>query len=71
MIRAGHTLSALEARDQRDAHSALAYAEALGRIEALWAEARALNPDIGRDWREDLVADLAIARAINGRAPAA
>src|SRR5262245_4244618 len=56
MIRAGEALSALEARDQRDAHSALTYREALSRIEALWAEARALNPDIGRDWREDLVA---------------
>jgi hypothetical protein len=71
MIRAGQPLSDLEARDQREAHSALTYTEALGRFEALWSEARALNPDIGRDWREDLVADLAIARAINGCAPAA
>jgi hypothetical protein len=71
MIRPGAALSALEARLQRDAYRGLTYGEAAARMAALWAEARALNPDIGNDWQEDLAADLAVARAVNGLSPAA
>ena len=69
MIRAGRALSDLEARDQREAYRNLTYTEALNRIASLWVEARALNPDIGQDWRDDLAPDLAVARAINGYPP--
>lgn len=62
-------MSELEARDQREAYGNLTYAEALGRFASLWAEACALNPDIGLDWREDLASDFAVARAINGYPP--
>lgn len=44
----------------------MSYQQALELFGALWAEARALNPDIGRDWTSDLEADLAVARAVNG-----
>ena len=70
MIRPGDALFEFEAREQREAYEHLTYAEALRRFASLWSEARALNPDIGSDWREDLTAVLAVARAINGRAPA-
>jgi len=70
VIRPGRALSELNARDQRDAYRHLTYADAVSRIASLWAEARALNPDIGQDWRDDLLADLAVARAINGLPPA-
>ena len=69
MIRPGRALSELEGREQREAYRNLTYTEALSRFASLRAEARALNPDIGRDWREDLASDLAVALAINGRSP--
>jgi len=69
MIRDAQALSDLDARDQREAYTNLTYAEALGRMASLWAEARALNPDIGQDWRHDLAPALAVARAINGLPP--
>ena len=33
---------------------------------ALWAEARALGAATGDDWEQDLAADRAVARAVNG-----
>lgn len=71
MIRPSDSLRELEARYQRDAYAGLTYEQALRRFAALWAEACALNPDIGVDWRDDLQADLAVARAVNGLPPAA
>jgi hypothetical protein len=71
MIRAGRVLSELEEWEQREAYRDVTYTEALGRIASLWAEACALNPDIGEDWREDIASNLAVARAINGLSPTA
>ena len=70
MIVASPSLKAFEEQYQRQAFRDLTYVAALARFAALWAEARALNPDLGADWREDLVADLAVARAVNGFPPA-
>jgi hypothetical protein len=69
MIVPSEKLAELEARYLRDAFSDLTYEEALERFAALWAEACALNPQMGKDWREDLEPDLAIARAVNGLPP--
>ncbi|HET7584463.1 MAG TPA: hypothetical protein VFK13_06115 [Gemmatimonadaceae bacterium] len=54
----------------------MSYAEALERFTALWTYARQINPTLGAmpseaDWRDDLRADLAIARAVNGLPPTA
>lgn len=70
MIRDTQRLREFEACYQREAFRNLAYEEALGIFEALWVEARQLNPDFGDDWREDLEADFALARALNGLPPA-
>jgi hypothetical protein len=43
--------------------------DALARFAALWVHARALNPDFGSDWLDDLEPDLAVARAVNGLPP--
>lgn len=40
--------------------------DALAVFEALWRQALLLNPDFPGDWREDLAADLQVARAVNG-----
>jgi hypothetical protein len=71
MIQPSPRLRELEARYQREAYAGLTYVEALARFTALWAEACIVNPDIGADWEEDLQADLAVARAVNGLPPAA
>ena len=70
MVRSSEALAAFEARYQREAYRGLSYPDALARFGALWAEARALHPDLGDDWEQDLAADLAVARAVNGLPPA-
>jgi hypothetical protein len=62
-------LAALEARYERDAFRNLSHQAALEIFAALWAEARALNPELGADWLDDLAADRAVARAVNGLPP--
>ncbi|MFN2399796.1 MAG: hypothetical protein ABR543_14345 [Gemmatimonadaceae bacterium] len=69
MIRRTRRLDELEANYEREAFSSLSYEAALQRFAAMWAEARALNPDIGADWLEDLESDFAVARALNGLPP--
>ncbi|MDE0422713.1 MAG: hypothetical protein OXK76_17745 [Gammaproteobacteria bacterium] len=71
MIRDTQRLRDFEARYRREAFRNLTYGEALAIFEALWVEARHLNPDFGDDWRDDLEADFAVARALNGLPPAA
>src|SRR3990170_1320069 len=66
MIQPSPSRRELEARYQRAAFAHVTYVEALDRCAALWAEARVLNPGLGADWRADLEADLAVARAVNG-----
>ena len=69
MIRRPKRLEELEKRYQREAFRDLTFQEALRLFTALWMEAREVNPDLGSDWREDLEADLAVARAVNGLPP--
>lgn len=71
MIRNWRRVEELERHYEREALEDLSYGEALRRFGALWAEALLLNPEIGDDWEEDLAADLAIARAVNGLPPRA
>jgi hypothetical protein len=71
MLRPTDRLHELEARDERERGRSLTYADALERYAALWREAQALNPSLGADWADDLTADLALARAVNGLPPAA
>lgn len=54
----------------RDELDGLTYLEALRRFTGLWMEARQVRPDLGDDWEQDLCADLAVARAVNGLSPA-
>lgn len=70
MIEPSAALADFEARYQRDAFRGLTYDQALARFAALWAEAVAIGADLQGDWREDLDADLAVARAVNGLPPA-
>lgn len=69
MIRSSRRLQQFEAQYQREAFRGLTYEKALERFAALWAEARVLRPDLGRDWMADLDADFAVARAVNGLPP--
>jgi hypothetical protein len=66
MIDPSRRLAEFEARYLRDAFRDLGYEEALNLFEALWVEARSINPHIGEDWQQDLEPDLAVARAVNG-----
>jgi hypothetical protein len=69
MIEPSRRLDDVEAAYQRTAFADLTYEQALARVAALWAEARALNPAPDADWAEDLAPDLAVARAVNGLPP--
>ena len=69
MIRRPKRLEEFERRYQRDAFRDITYEEALRIFTALWMEADRM--DFGLDWREDLEADLAVARAVNGLPPRA
>lgn len=68
MIRATDRLRELE-RSQAREHGARTYSEALAIFSALWREAVRLNPDFPGDWRDDLVPDIAVGRAVNGLPP--
>ena len=70
MVHETDRLSEFEVRYRREAFRDFSYREALSIFEALWAEAHQLNPQLGEDWREDLQADFAVARALNGLPPA-
>ena len=71
MIHRTAALDALETRAAREELSSLTFHEALSRFTGLWIEARAVRPDLGDDWEQDLAADFAVARAVNGLPPAA
>lgn len=68
MIRRTRSLEDLELRYAREALAGRTYGEALAVFEALWRQARLLNPDFPGDWREDVASDLHVARALNGLA---
>jgi hypothetical protein len=69
MLRRTDQLEQLEADFTRKHFGRMSYQEALAIFAALWAEARALNPDFPGDWRSDIGPDLAVARAVNGLSP--
>lgn len=69
MIRSSDKLERFEREYARSRGKTATYAGALEIFEALWAEAKALNPDFPGDWETDLAPDLAVARAINGLPP--
>ncbi len=69
MIRSSRKLKRFEREYARSSGKAATYARALEIFEALWAEAKALNPDFPGDWETDLAPDFAVARAINGLPP--
>lgn len=71
MIQPTRRWRAFQAAYRREAYRQLSYREALSLFEALWAEARELNPQLGEDWRTELAANIAVARAINGLPPTA
>jgi hypothetical protein len=66
MIRRTPSLENLERRYARDVLAGRTFLEALAVFEALWHQARLLNPDFPGDWREDVASDLEVARAVNG-----
>jgi hypothetical protein len=66
MIRRTPSLENLERRYARDVLDGRTFLEALAVFEALWDQARLLNPDFPGDWREDVASDLEVARAVNG-----
>lgn len=71
MLNPTRRLQELDDRYRREAFRDLTFDDALKIFTALWNEARRLNPEFGADWREDLQADLAVARVLNGLPPAA
>lgn len=71
MLKPTRELRELEARSEGESVATLSYQDALGRFAAMWSHARALRPDLGADWLDDLESDFAIARALNGLPPRA
>jgi alkylhydroperoxidase family enzyme len=70
MLSPTSRLRQFELEYQRTAWQDWGIREALACFEAMLHHARQVRPDLGSDWREDLAADLAIARAVNGLPPA-
>lgn len=71
MIASHRALEEFEAQQGREAHAGSSYADALARFTALWVYAREINPSMGADWMDDIQADIAVARALNGLPPSA
>lgn len=71
MIHRSEKVKALERRYAREHLGRLSYLDALAVFTALWREASDLNADFPGDWRDDIAADLEIARALNGLPPTA
>ncbi|MEK7402786.1 MAG: hypothetical protein AABZ80_10580 [Gemmatimonadota bacterium] len=67
MLRHTPSLEALDAADERATIHQRTWHEALDVMLALWDEARTLNPTMGSDWREDVAAEIEIARTLNAR----
>lgn len=71
VIRSPELLERLDRRYARERLASRTYPEALAIFEALWREARQLNPGFPGDWRDDIGPDLNVARALNGLPPVA
>ena len=70
MVTNPRALAEFEDRAARSDAQAMTFDQALAWYEGALAEVRALRPDFDADWLEDLAADLAVARAVNGLPPA-
>lgn len=66
MLERTELLEALDRRWESRTYHGMDYSRALERFTALWNESLRLRDERERSWREDLEADLSIARAVNG-----
>ncbi len=66
MIRRTRSLENMERQYTREVLASRTYVEALAVFEALWRQARLLNPEFPGDWREDIASDLVLARVLHG-----
>jgi hypothetical protein len=69
VIRDPRELADIEREFTRKRIRGMSYHEALGIFTALWREACSLNPDFPGDWQSDIVADVTMARCLNGLPP--
>jgi len=69
MIRDPDRLAEFERQDKQRVLRDMSYLDALAIFESLWVEAKAICPDFGEDWRDDIEPVLAVARAVNGLPP--
>lgn len=69
MIRPSPELTRFEREYARSRDRTSTYQAAALVFEALWDEAKALNPSFPSDWETDIASDLAVARALNGLPP--
>ena len=69
MIKSPARVRESEADWNRKVYASMEYPEALERFTAMWNQARSLNPGIGQSWKEDIEADIALARILNGLPP--
>jgi hypothetical protein len=70
VIKSPGPVEQLRIREERVAYDHLSYEGAVDIYLALWSEAQLLNPNLGDDWLDDVQCDIAIARTLNGIAPA-
>ena len=66
MIRNPERLNDFEIWHAREHLARLSHADALAIFTALWRHAQALDPAFPERWRDDLRADLELARVLNG-----
>jgi hypothetical protein len=66
MLRSSDRVHEMEAGWARSLYATMDYPEALARFTALWNQAELLSPGMGQDWEEDIKADIALARILNG-----
>ena len=69
MIRSSERLAEFEKWYASEWLAKRSHGQALAVFTGLWNLARQLNPDFPTDWREDVKADLELARVLNGLPP--
>lgn len=67
MLNPTRALVELNAADAAAVIHKRTWHEALDIVLQLWEEAKAINPDVGNDWRQDVEVDIAVARILNAR----